>query len=86
MTTTTTSSQLLTKIADCIPDDGIDFEYCSVKHTETKVLTLTNPGTSIVNFDVKMDDYQSLQDFNIQPRSGKYFYFHIINRANKSVY
>ena len=72
---TTTTSQVLAKIADCIPNDGIDFEYCSVKHTETKVLTLTNPGSTIVNFDVKMDDYQSLQDFNIQPRSGKFYFF-----------
>ena len=64
---------MLNKVADCIPTDGIDFEYCSVKHTEKRVLMLNNPGTGIVIFDIKMDDTQNQQDFDIQPRSGKSF-------------
>ena len=33
----------IAKIIDCIPNPGIDFEYCAVKQTEVRTFTISNP-------------------------------------------
>ena len=42
------NSQILQKIIDSIPSDGLDFEYCAVKQIETKTFVLTNQSNSLV--------------------------------------
>jgi hypothetical protein len=42
------TSQILTKLIDSIPYEGIDFEYCAVKQVETKSFILANQSNSLV--------------------------------------
>lgn len=71
----------MAKVAECIPAHGIDFEYCAVKHQETKTFTLSNPTSSVIHYDIKMDG-QSNKDFEISPKSGKCMLFYFLFECN----
>ena len=63
------TSQILTKIIDSIPLEGIDFEYCAVKQLETKSFTLPNQSSSLIQFEVLMDLENT--SFILEPLKGK---------------
>ena len=64
------TSQLLAKIIESIPQQGLDFEYCAVAQTEKRTFMLTNTSASLVHFEVQKDE-AGAQSFDIQPRNGK---------------
>lgn len=68
------TSYALAKIIDCIPSNGIDFEYCGVQYTETKTFTLVNSASGLVHFEVVTDNSEN-KLFTIEPKNGK---LHII--------
>ena len=63
------TSQILTKIIDSIPLEGIDFEYCAVKQLETKSFTLPNQSSSLIQFEVLVDLENT--SFIFEPLKGK---------------
>jgi hypothetical protein len=63
------TSQILTKIIDSIPLEGIDFEYCAVKQLETKSFTLPNQSSSLIQFEVLVDLENT--SFILEPLKGK---------------
>ena len=42
------NSQILYKIIESMPSEGLDFEYCAVKQIETKTFELPNQSNSLV--------------------------------------
>ena len=67
------TSQNLSKVVDCIPCNGLDFEYCAVMQTETKSFTITNPTSSLLQFEIVVDKDTSA--FEIEPTTGKLHHF-----------
>ena len=63
------TSQILTKLIESMPLEGIDFEYCAVKQLETKTFTLANQSNSLIQFEVLVD--QENTSFNLEPLKGK---------------
>jgi hypothetical protein len=63
------TSQILTKIIESIPLEGIDFEYCAVKQLETKSFTLPNQSSSLIQFEVLVDLENT--SFILEPLKGK---------------
>jgi hypothetical protein len=64
------TSMNMTKIVECIPQNGLDFEYCAVKQVYTKKFTINNPLNSMVQFEVLLDTSDNAC-FDIEPRNGK---------------
>jgi len=64
------TSMNMTKIVECIPYNGLDFEYCAVKQVYTKKFTINNPLNSMVQFEVLLDTSDNAC-FDIEPRNGK---------------
>lgn len=71
------TSQILTKLIDSIPYEGIDFEYCAVKQVETKSFILANQSNSLVQFEVVVD--QENTSFILEPLKGKLQIFIFLN-------
>lgn len=63
------TSQILTKLIESMPLEGIDFEYCAVKQLETKTFTLANQSNSLIQFEVLVD--QENTSFILEPLKGK---------------
>ena len=63
------TSQILSKLIESMPLEGIDFEYCAVKQLETKTFTLANQSNSLIQFEVLVD--QENTSFNLEPLKGK---------------
>ena len=67
------TSQSLSKVVDSIPMAGLDFEYCAVMQTETKSFMLTNPTSSLLQFEIVCDKDNTA--FVIEPTTGKLHHF-----------
>ena len=72
------TSQNLSRAIESIPNQGLDFEYCAVMQTETKSFTLTNPTSSLLQYEIVND--KDNVTFEIEPTTGKlhHFFCHIL--------
>ena len=68
------SSMNIAKIVECIPMNGLDFEYCAVKQIYTKKFTINNPLNGMIQFEVLLDNSEN-SCFDIEPKNGKLHLF-----------
>lgn len=64
------SSQEINKLFECIPQPGIDFEYCAVKQTVTKKFPIQNTTSQQVTLTIKEDSSERSQ-FVVEPKTCK---------------
>lgn len=57
---------MTTTVADSVPPNGIDLEYCGIGSVSTKTFTLTNPTFNTVKFEILVDNLP----FEISPLKG----------------
>ncbi len=46
----------MSTVADSIPKEGLDFNYCGVNQVSTRTITLTNPGATNQRFEIAADN------------------------------
>jgi len=56
----------MSSVADSVPKEGLEFGYCGVYQTTVKTLTLQNPTTTPVKFEIVADNLP----FDLYPLKG----------------